>query len=93
MAVQLNYLARKGWKPKNPDKNYLITFIKLELSKSALKEAKKRSLKKYLKIGAASVAAESSTGTWTKVYSGPNSGIPMASKKRAIAYDLKLQKI
>ena len=64
----------------------LVTFIKLELSKSALKESKKRSLKKVFEDGAASVAAESSTGTWTKVYAGPNSGIPMASKKRAIAY-------
>ena len=41
MAVQLNYLAKRGWKPKNPDNNYLITLIKLELSKSAIKEAKK----------------------------------------------------
>ena len=80
MAVQLNYLAKRGWKPKNPDNNYLITLIKLELSKSAIKEAKKVSLKKVFRDGAASVAAESSTGTWTKVYSGPNSGIPMASK-------------
>jgi ribulose-bisphosphate carboxylase large chain len=88
MAVQLNYLAKKGWKPKNPDQNYLITFLKVELSKLALKEIKKRSLKKVFQDAAASVAAESSTGTWTKVYSGPNSGIPMASKKKAIAYEL-----
>ena len=88
MAVQLDYLAKKGWKPRNPDKNYLITFLKVELSKLALTEIKKRSLRKVFQDAAASVAAESSTGTWTKVYSGPNSGIPMAAKKRAIAYDL-----
>ena len=88
MAVQLDYLAKRGWKPRNPDKNYLITFLKVELSKLAIKEIKKRSLKKVFQDAAASVAAESSTGTWTKVYSGPNSGIPMAAKKRAIAYDL-----
>tara|TARA_Y100000310_G_C20633806_1_gene790099 strand:- start:373 stop:1773 length:1401 start_codon:yes stop_codon:yes gene_type:complete len=93
MAVQLDYLAKKGWKPKNPDKNYLITFLKVELSKLALKEIKKRSLKKVFQDAAASVAAESSTGTWTKVYSGPNSGIPMAAKKRAIAYDLNYKNL
>ena len=41
MAVQLNYLAKKGWKPRNEDKDYLITLIKVEFSKSALSEAKK----------------------------------------------------
>ncbi len=88
MAVQLDYLAKKGWKPKNPDENYLITLIKLEFSKQALKEAKGRSVKKLFEDAAASVAAESSTGTWTKVYSGKNSGIPRAAKEKAIAYDL-----
>lgn len=88
MAVQLDYLAKRGWKPRNQDKNYLITFLKVELSKLAIKEIKRRSLKKVFQDAAASVAAESSTGTWTKVYSGPNSGVPMAAKKRAIAYDL-----
>ena len=84
MAVQLNYLAKKGWKPQNSDEDYLITLIKLELSKIALKEAKGKPIKKLFEDGAASVAAESSTGTWTKVYSGKGSGIPLSAKKRAM---------
>jgi ribulose-bisphosphate carboxylase large chain len=85
MAVQLDYLAKKDWKPND---NYLVTLIKLELSKVAIKEAKGKSLKKVFEEGAASVAAESSTGTWTKVFDGKGSGIPLAGKKRAIAFDL-----
>ena len=88
LAVQLNYLAKKGWKPKNSDEDYLITLVKVELSKLALKEAKGKSIKKLFEDGAASVAAESSTGTWTSVYSGKGSGIPLSAKKRAMAYDL-----
>ncbi len=95
MAVQLDYLAPKGWRPKNADEDYLITLIKVELSKEAVKEAKyhhikpgKFSEKKLFEDAAASVAAESSTGTWTKVYEGKDSGIPLATEKRAIAYDL-----
>jgi len=90
MAVQFSYLAKKSWKPKNPDKNYILSLIKVELSKSALKEAKKKKkgVRSIFQDAAASVAAESSTGTWTKVYSGPNSGVKRAEKERAIAYDL-----
>ena len=89
MAVQFSYLAPKGWKPQNPDKNYIITLIKVELSKKAIKEAKTGFLKKKLfEDATASVAAESSTGTWTKVYAGKDSGVPLAKKKRALAYDL-----
>ena len=82
MAVQFSYLAKKNWKPKNPEKNYIITLLKVELSKLALKEAKKqkKSIKRVFEDAAASVAAESSTGTWTKVYSGKSSGIPLAKK-------------
>lgn len=104
MAVQLKYLAKRGWKPKNPDKNYVITLLKIELDKKAVREAKYEMSKKgYSKTGdklekelfaeaAATVAAESSTGTWTKVYSGKGSGIPLATKKRAIAFDLDYKK-
>jgi len=90
LAVQFSYLAKKNWKPKNPEKNYIITLLKVELSKLALKEAKKqkKSIKRVFEDAAASVAAESSTGTWTKVYSGKSSGIPLAKKLRAYAYDL-----
>ena len=68
MAVQLNYIAPKGWKPSEDN---LITLIKVELSQTAIKEAKGKSIKKIFEEAAASVAAESSTGTWTKVYDGP----------------------
>ena len=85
MAVQLDYLAKKGWKPND---NYLVTLVKMELSKIAIKEAKGKPLRKVFEEGAASVAAESSTGTWTKVFDGKGSGIPMAAKKKAMAFDL-----
>lgn len=90
MAVQLQYLAKKGWKPKNPDQDYVISLIKLELSKTAIIEAKKtkKSIKNLFEDGAASIAAESSTGTWTKVYAGKGSGIKIAIKEKAMAYDL-----
>ena len=101
MAVQFNYLAKPGWKPKNADKKYLITLIKLELDKTAINEAKflhlsekfnpfsrRKRLRKLFEDAAASIAAESSTGTWTKVYAGKGSGIPRAAKEKAIAYDL-----
>ena len=45
-------------------------------------------MKKLFEDAAASVAAESSTGTWTKVYAGKDSGIPLAGKLLAMAYDL-----
>jgi ribulose-bisphosphate carboxylase large chain len=85
LAVQLDYLAKKGWKPND---NYLVTLVKMELSKIAIKEAKGKPLRKVFEEGAASVAAESSTGTWTKVFDGKGSGIPMAAKKKAMAFDL-----
>lgn len=91
MAVQLDYLAKKGWKPKNPEKNYLITLLKVELDKKAVKDSGK-SKKKLFEDAAATVAAESSTGTWTNVYSGKDSGIPRAGKIRAVAYDLDYKK-
>ena len=88
MAVQLDYLAKKGWKASS--KNHLVTLIKMELSEVAVKEAKGsgKSLRKVFEEGCASVAAESSTGTWTKVFDGKGSGIPLAAKKKAVAFDL-----
>jgi len=100
MAVQFDYLAKKGWKPKNPDENYLITLLKVELDEKAVREAKyhhsgskypkdpKALLNKLFGEAAATVAAESSTGTWTKVYDGKDSGIPLAKEKKAVAFDL-----
>ncbi|HLD97733.1 MAG TPA: RuBisCO large subunit C-terminal-like domain-containing protein [Candidatus Nanoarchaeia archaeon] len=94
IAVQLDYLAPSGWKPKNPDENFIITLIKIDFSEAALKEAgkNKKSSKTLFEEAAASVAAESSTGTWTKVYDGPDSGIPLATEKRAMAYDLDYER-
>ena len=88
MAVQLNYVAPKGWKPRNLDEKFLITLVKIELDKQALKEARGKPLNKLFEEAAASVAAESSTGTWTVVYSGKDSVIPRAAKERAMVYDL-----
>jgi len=96
MAVQFNYIAPRGWKPKNSDENFVITLLKIELDEKAVREARyqyiNRSIvtlkKKLFEDAAATVAAESSTGTWTKVYDGRGSGIPLAREKRALAYDL-----
>ncbi|MBI2045745.1 ribulose-bisphosphate carboxylase large subunit [Candidatus Pacearchaeota archaeon] len=94
MAVQFDYVAKKGWKPKNPDEDYVITLLKVELDESAIKEAKKKgaSEKDLFRDAAGTVAAESSTGTWTKVYDGKDSGIPLARAKRAMAYDLDYER-
>ena len=102
MAVKFDYVAKKGWKPKNPDENYVITLLKVELDKKAVEEAKyEGSRKSYSKKkfhdeifeeAVGTVAAESSTGTWTKVYDGKDSGVPLAREKRAMAFDLDYKK-
>ncbi len=88
MAVQLDYVAKKGWRPRKSD--FIITLLKVQLSESALKEAKKHKIpkQKLFESAAATVAAESSTGTWTNVYDGPGSGMNRAAKYRALAFDL-----
>jgi ribulose-bisphosphate carboxylase large chain len=81
MAVQFKYLAEPGWQPENPDQDYLITWIKVELAEGVPEDK--------FKDAAATIAAESSTGTWTKVEAIPGeSGIEGAEKLSAIAYDL-----
>jgi len=74
------YVAPKGWKPKNPDEDYIITYLDVEMIDEA---------KDQFEDVAGACAAESSTGTWTKVYDGKGSGVPMADKMKAIAYDLE----
>lgn len=74
------YIAPKGWKPQNPDEEYIITYLDIEM----IDEAKD----KFEEVVAA-CAAESSTGTWTKVYDGPDSGVEMAEKMKAVAFDLE----
>lgn len=91
MEVQFDYVAKLGWKPKDPDENYVITLLKIELDEKAVQKSGK-SKKELFKDAAAAVAAESSTGTWTKVYSGKGSGIPLAQEKRAVAFDLDYKK-
>lgn len=99
MAVQFDYIAKKGWKPNK--ENFLVTLLKIELDEKAVHEAKyhhskpipeKKLRKDLFEEAAATVAAESSTGTWTKVYDGKDSGIPMAHKLRALVFDLDYKK-
>ncbi|MDP3966539.1 MAG: RuBisCO large subunit C-terminal-like domain-containing protein [archaeon] len=75
--------------------------MKIELDEKAVREAKYSHSKKIsekklrnnlFKEAAATVAAESSTGTWTKVYDGKDSGIPEANRLRALVYDLDYSK-
>ncbi|PJE81203.1 ribulose-bisphosphate carboxylase large subunit [Candidatus Pacearchaeota archaeon CG10_big_fil_rev_8_21_14_0_10_32_42] len=74
--------------------------LKIELDEKAIREAKssrknvsEKSLRKSLfEEAAATVAAESSTGTWTKVYDGKDSGIPLAHKLRALVFDLDFKR-
>ena len=77
------YIAPKGWQPKNPDEDYVISMLDIELADGI-------EMDKF-ETAAAACAAESSTGTWTKVYDGKDSGVKMAEKMRAIAYDLDPQ--
>lgn len=74
------YIAPQGWQPENPDENYIISYLDIELKDGI-------GMDKF-ETAAAACAAESSTGTWAKVYSGKDSGVKMAEKMRAIAYDL-----
>ncbi|HAM37390.1 MAG: Ribulose bisphosphate carboxylase, type III [candidate division WS6 bacterium GW2011_GWC2_36_7] len=80
-ATHNGYIAPKGWKPKNPDENYIITYLDIELADGI-------GMDKFEDVVAA-CAAESSTGTWTDVYSGRDSGVRMAEKLRAVAFDLE----
>lgn len=83
MAVQLNYIAPDGWQPENPDENYVIVQFKMQLADNVPESA--------FRDGAASVAAESSTGTWTKVEDRPDSGMGKADEYKAVAYDIDEQ--
>jgi ribulose-bisphosphate carboxylase large chain len=74
------YIAPEGWQPDNPDENYIITLIDIELIDSVGMEG--------FETAVAACAAESSTGTWAKVYDGKDSGAKMAEKMRATAFDL-----
>lgn len=80
MAVQLDYIAPPGWQPENPDENYVLVQFKMQLADSVPESA--------FRDAAASVAAESSTGTWTKVEDLPESGMGKANEYKAVAYDI-----
>ncbi len=80
MAVQLQYIAPAGWKPEHPDENYVIIQFKMQLADGIDP--------KVFLDGAASVAAESSTGTWTKVEDRPDSGLTKADEYKALVFDI-----
>ena len=80
MAVQLNYIAPPGWQPENPDENYVIIQFKMQLADGIDPAA--------FRDATASVAAESSTGTWTKVEDRPDSGLAKADEYKAIVFDI-----
>ena len=80
MAVQFDYIAPPGWQPKDPDENYVIIQFKMQLADGIDPSM-------FLQ-GAASVAAESSTGTWTKVEDRPDSGLKKADEFKAIVFDM-----
>lgn len=79
-ATHNGYIAPKGWKPKNPDENYIISLLDIELA-DGIEDDK-------FEDAVAACAAESSTGTWTDVYSGRDSGMRIANKLKAVAFDL-----
>ena len=76
MAVQIDYIAPKGWVPQNSDEDYLIAYFQIAL-KDGIPEDK------FLDT-AATVAAESSTGTWTAVDEGSNAGMDNAEQYKAL---------
>ena len=80
MAVQLNYLAPPDWQPPEADERYVIVLFKLQLAPGVGEN--------MFAQAAASVAAESSTGTWTTVEHRPDSGMELADTYKAVAYDL-----
>ncbi len=80
MAVQLNYLAPDGWQPEDPDHRYILAQFKIELADGIDPAA--------FRDAAASVAAESSTGTWTPVEHREDSGLETADRYKALAYDI-----
>lgn len=83
MAVQLNYLAPSSWSPPNSDEDYVIVQYKIELAEGVPQEK--------FTDAVSSVASESSTGTWTEVEAGPDSGMVTAEEYKALVFDLKPQ--
>lgn len=81
MAVQIDYFAPIGWKPQNPDKDYVIAYFQIAL-RDGIPDEK-------FKDAAATVAAESSTGTWTAVDEGSNAGMDNATQYRAVVFDVE----
>lgn len=80
MAVQLDYIAPGGWQPPEADEKYVIVQFKLQLANGVGEN--------MFTQAAASVAAESSTGTWTTVEDRFDSGMKLADDYKALAYDI-----
>ncbi len=83
MAVQLSYLAPSGWTPPNGDEDYVIVSFKMQIADGV-------DLRRF-PDASASVASESSTGTWTTVEDRPDSGMATAEAYKAVAYDLDVK--
>lgn len=80
MAVQLNYIAPAGWQPPKADDDYVIVLFKLQLASGVGED--------MFVQAAASVAAESSTGTWTTVETRSDSGMVTADEYKALVFDV-----
>ena len=80
MAVQLNYVAPDGWQPPEADERYVVVQFKIQLAAGIGED--------QFMNAAASVAAESSTGTWTAVESRPGSGMENADAYKGLGFDV-----
>ncbi|MHC1716662.1 MAG: RuBisCO large subunit C-terminal-like domain-containing protein [Candidatus Dojkabacteria bacterium] len=77
------YLAPAGWFPKNIDEDYLVTYLDIEIDKSFSKHDFEEIV--------ATCAAQSSTGIWKDIEVKKLSGLKMANKMKAIAFDLNFE--
>jgi ribulose-bisphosphate carboxylase large chain len=71
------YIAPKGWKPKNPDENYILGYFDIEMGKG-----------KTFEDVVETFAAVTSTGEIGDAVSKKRSGTRIANKLKAAAFDL-----
>ena len=74
------YLASKGWTPAKPDKEYLISFLDLDVPKKCTEDEFKQIV--------ALCAARSSVGLWDDDYTKDLPGLSRAKNLKAAAFDL-----
>jgi ribulose-bisphosphate carboxylase large chain len=77
------YLASKGLPPKNLEKNYLVSFLDLDLPSKATEDDFQNIV--------ALCAARSSVGLWDDNYSKNLLGTSRAKKLKALAFDLNFE--